>query len=121
MGVRRPEDINAAFADAVNARDLAALVSLYVSDGIVVNADRSVSAGHHEIAAHARGLLELGGRMTSTNEYAIVNGDVALVSARFTIEFDDGRDAVQGRTAEVLVRSKDEWAYLIDHPFAFAS
>jgi len=120
VGVQRPEDINAAFAEAVNARDVDALVALYVPDGMVVNHDRSVSTGHEEIAAHAHGLLELGGRMTSTNEYAVVNGDVALVGARFVIEFDDGRDPIRGRTAEVLVRSADGWSYLIDHPFAFA-
>jgi uncharacterized protein (TIGR02246 family) len=120
VGVKRPEDINAAFAEAVNARDVDALVALYVPDGMVVNSDRSVSSGHEEIAAHARGLLELGGQITSTNEYAFVNGDVALVGARFVIEFDDGRDTICGRTAEVLVRSDGGWAYLIDHPFAFA-
>jgi ketosteroid isomerase-like protein len=120
VGVQRPEDINAAFAEAVNACDVDALVALYVPDGVVVNPDRSVSTGHEEIAAHAHGLLELGGRMTSINEYAVVNGDVALVGARFVIEFDDGRDSIGGRTAEVLVRSDGEWLYLIDHPFAFA-
>ena len=120
MGVQRPEDINAAFAEAVNARDVDALVALYVPDGMVVNADRSVSTGREEIAAHARGLLELGGWMTSINEYAYVNGEVALVGARYVLEFDDGRDAIRGRTAEVLVRSDGGWAYLIDHPFAFA-
>ena len=120
VGVPRPEDINAAFAEAVNLRDVDALVALYLPDGMVVNPDRSVSTGHEEIAAHARGLLELGGRMTSTNEYAVVNGDVALVGARFVIEFDDGRDTLSGRTAEVLVRSDSGWAYLIDHPFAFS-
>ena len=120
VGIERPEDINAAFAEAVNARDVDALVALYVPDGMVVNPDRSVSTGHEQIAAHARGLLELGGQMTSTNEYALVNGDVALVGARFVIEFDDGRDTICSRTAEVLVRSDRGWAYLIDHPFAFA-
>ena len=120
MGVQRPEDINAAFAEAVNARDVDALIALYAPDGMVVNPDRSVSTGHEEIVAHARGLFELGGRMTSTNEYAVVNGDIALVGARFVIEFDDGRDPISGRTAEVLVRSESGWAYLIDHPFAFA-
>ena len=120
MGVQRPEDINAAFAEAVNARDVDALVALYVPDGKVVNPDRSVSTGHEEIGAHARALLELGGRMISTNEYAVVNGDVALVGARFVIEFDDGRDTISGRTAEVLVRSDSGWAYLIDNPFALS-
>lgn len=118
MAVARPEDINAAFADAVNARDMAALLRCYVPSGMVVNPDGSVAAGHDQVAAHAQGLLELGGHMTATNEYAFVNGDIALVGARFEIAFDDGRPPITGRTAEVLTRTDEGWAYLIDHPFA---
>lgn len=118
MAVARPEDINAAFAAAVNARDIDALLRCYVPSGMVVNPDGTVATGHEQVAAHAEGLLQLGGRMTATNEYAFVNGDIALVGARFEIAFDDGRPAITGRTAEVLTRTADGWAYLIDHPFA---
>ena len=118
MPVPRPEAINAAFAEAVNTRDMDALLRCYVPTGMVVNPDGSVSSGHEQIGAHARGLFELGGRMTATNEYAVVNGDIALVGARFEIAFDDGRPTITGRTAEVLTRTEDGWAYLIDHPFA---
>jgi hypothetical protein len=47
--------------------------------------------------------------MTATNEFSVANGDVALVGARFSIEFGDGRDTATGRTAEVLVRRGVEW------------
>lgn len=118
MGVPQPADVNRAFADAFNARDRDALLAMYDRDGLVINPDGSVAAGHDQIAAHVEQLLELGGTMTSTNEYAVANGDVALVGARFTIEFSDGRDTATGRTAEVLVRRGAEWLYWIDHPFA---
>lgn len=118
MGVEKPADINRAFADAFNSRDPDAFLALYAADGIVVNPDGSVAAGDADIATHIDQLLQLGGTMTSTNEYAFINGDVALVGARFVIEFDDGRAAVSGRTAEVLVRQDDRWVYWIDHPFA---
>ena len=118
MGVAEPADVNRAFAEAFNARDRDAFVSLYAADGMVVNPDRSVAKGHAQVDAHIDQLLQLGGKMTSTNEYAFVNGDVALVGARFVVEFDDGRQSVSGRTAEVLVRHGDVWVYWIDHPFA---
>jgi len=83
-----------------------------------VNPDGSVAAGRRAVGMHIDELLELGGTMTSANEYAFTNGDVALVGARFVIEFDDGRAALAGRSAEVLVRQDEGWVYWIDHPFA---
>jgi ketosteroid isomerase-like protein len=118
MGVHQPSDVNSAFANAFNARDREALLALYDRAGMVVNPDGSVAAGHDEIAAHVERLLQLDGTMTSTNEFAVANGDIALVGARFTLEFSDGRDTATGRTAEVLVRRGVEWVYWIDHPFA---
>lgn len=118
MAVQQPVDINRAFAEAFNSRDRDAFLALYATDGMVVNPDGSVATGRTELGMHIDQLLELGGRMTSTNEYAFINGEVALVGARFVIEFDDGRAALSGRTAEVLVRQGDGWAYWIDHPFA---
>ena len=76
MGVEKPADINRAFADAFNSRDPDAFLALYAVDGMVVNPDGSVAAGHADIAMHIDQLLQLGGTMTSTNEYAFINGDV---------------------------------------------
>lgn len=121
MPVDHPEQINAAFADGFNARDVDALGDLYAPDGAVVNRDGSVSRGAEEIRAHVAELVQLGGTMTSTNRYAVVNGDVALVGADFVIEFDDGRDPITGRTAEVLGRRDGGWRYLIDHPHTAAA
>jgi uncharacterized protein (TIGR02246 family) len=118
MAVTQPADINGAFAAAFNARDPETFLALYAPEGMVVNPDGSVAVGRREVEAHIEQLLKLGGTMTSTNQYAFVNGDVALVGARFVIEFDDGRPALSGRTAEVLVRHGDGWVYWIDHPFA---
>jgi ketosteroid isomerase-like protein len=118
MGVSQPAEVNQAFADAFNARDRGAFLRLYDAQGAVVNPDGSMAVGHDQVARHVDQLLQLGGTMSSTNEYAYVNGDIALVGARFRVEFDDGRAPIAGRTAEVLVRSGDEWVYWLDHPFA---
>jgi len=118
MGVLQPASINQAFADAYNARDAEAMLTLYADDAMVVNPDQSVATGLDEVAVHIEHLFGLGGSMTSTNQFTFVNGDTALVGALFEVVFDDGRDPVSGRTAEVLVKRGDEWVYLIDNPFA---
>lgn len=118
MGVLQPAAINQAFADAYNAHDAEAMLALYADDGMVVNPDQSVAIGREEVAVHIEHLFGHGGSMTSTNQFAFVNGDTALVGAAFELSFDDGRQPITGRTAEVLVKRGDEWVYLIDNPFA---
>ena len=115
--VRDPADINAAFADGFNARDVDVLVGLYEADAAVVNIDGSVSVGIEQIRDHLAGLVQLGGSMTSTNLYAVERKEIALVGADWKVSFDDGREPVSGRSAEVLRRQSDNtWKYMIDHP-----
>ena len=58
MGVARPGDVNAAFADAFNRRDLDALLGLYDPDGAVVEMDGTTSTGTDQIRRHLERLLE---------------------------------------------------------------
>ena len=67
MGVARPSEINAAFADGFNAGDVDALLALYHDDGAVVEIDGTVSRGRDAIREHLARLVALGGTMTSTN------------------------------------------------------
>ncbi len=117
MAVRDPADINAAFAAGYNARDVDTLLALYQAEATVVNMDGSESIGFVAIRDHLAGLVRLGGSMTSTNRYAVTRDDIALVGAEWTVSFDDGRNPVSGRSAEVLRRQPDGlWKYLIDNP-----
>jgi ketosteroid isomerase-like protein len=120
--VHEPADINRTFAAAYNARDVDALIGLYEADAIVVNMDGSRSVGIDAIRHHLAELVQLGGSMTSTNLYAIEHSDVALVGAQWSVSFDDGREPVSGRSAEVLRRQPDAlWKYIIDNPDSPAS
>jgi ketosteroid isomerase-like protein len=118
MSVAAPTDMNAAFANAYNDRDVDRLCELYAPDGAVVDIDGTLSIGSRAIREHIAGLLQLGGVMESINTSSHVNGDLALIGARWSIRFDDGRPAISGRSAEVLRRDDDGWRYLIDHPAA---
>jgi ketosteroid isomerase-like protein len=117
--VERPEQINAAFADGYNTRDVDALLDLYEPTATVVNRDGTLAVGTESVRAHLVGLVGIGGRMTSTNRYAVVHEDLALVGAEWEIDLEDGSAPIRGATAEVVRRQPDRsWRYVIDHPSA---
>lgn len=117
MAVAEPSEINAAFADGFNRRDVDALLSLYLDRGAVVEVDGTVSHGADPIRDHLERLVALGGTMTSTNLTTVVVDDVALVTAAWEIVDSSVAPTISGRSAEVLLRSPDgTWSYLIDQP-----
>jgi len=117
MSVAQPSEINAAFADGFNRRDVEALLALYHSDGAVVEVDGTVSHGIDPIRDHVERLLAIGGTMTSTNLTSVVTGDIALVTAAWEIVDSSVAPSITGRSAEVLRQRADgRWAYLIDQP-----
>jgi ketosteroid isomerase-like protein len=117
MGVGHPSEINAAFADGFNRRDVDAMLSLYDPDGAVVEMDGTMSIGHDHVRDHLHRLVELGGHMVSTNLTAIVLGGIALVTAEWTITDTVVAPRMNGRSAEVLrLQADGSWAYLIDQP-----
>jgi uncharacterized protein (TIGR02246 family) len=117
MGVAEPSEINAAFADGFNRRDVDALLSLYLDQGAVVEVDGTVAKGADAIRDHLERLVALGGTMTSTNLTSVAVGDVALVTAAWEIVDSSVAPTISGRSAEVLVKTADgTWSYLIDQP-----
>ncbi|NMO17595.1 DUF4440 domain-containing protein [Pyxidicoccus fallax] len=118
--VRQPADMNAAFAAAYNTGRIEELLALYEPEALLVGQGDTLRRGLEAIRAELEGLLALGGRMESTNIYALTVGDLSMLSARFRLE---GRSAdgapftVEGQTAEVVRRQRDgRWLYVIDHP-----
>lgn len=117
MGVARPSEINAAFGDGYNRRDVDALLALYEPDGAVVEIDGTVSLGTEAIRDHLQRLVELGGTMTSNNLTAVIAGEIALVTAAWEIVDSVVAPSLEGRSTEVLRRRADgTWAYVIDQP-----
>jgi ketosteroid isomerase-like protein len=117
MGVTQPSEINAAFADGFNRRDVDALLALYHPDGAVVEVDGTVSRGIDPIRDHLARLVAIGGTMTSANLTTVIAGDLALVTAAWEIVGAAVAPSIAGRSAEVLRQSSDgTWAYLIDQP-----
>lgn len=121
MAVTEPEAINAAFAAAVTAGDIDALLDLYEPDALLAPRPGERASGHAAIRAALEELLALGGRMESRNNYCMRVGDIALLQGEWVLRFTtpDGEPAELGsRTAEVVRRQPDgTWRYVVDHAF----
>lgn len=121
MKVYRPEDMNAAFAEAFNSGDVERLVALYEPTAVLVPVPGRVVEGAPAIRAALEELLALKGRMTSENQYALVHGDVALLRARVRlVGTGPGGEPLEinNHTAEVVRRQPDgSWLYILDHPY----
>ena len=121
--VTRPEDMNAAFAEACNSGDVEQVLALYEPDALLAPQPGRRARGETEIREALLELLALHGRMTSTNAYCMPVGDLALLQGDWTFAGTgpDGTPVeLAGRSAEVVRRQPDgSWRYVIDHPFGF--
>lgn len=119
--VRKPEDMNAAFADAYNSGDIDQLLALYEPNSVHVHRNGSLEIGVHSFRHTLEELLRLKGTMVSTNVYCIPFENIAMLRARFILQTTDpdGQPLVlQGHTSEIVRQQPDEsWLYIVDHPF----
>jgi uncharacterized protein (TIGR02246 family) len=117
VAVSNPEQMNAAFAAAVNERDLAAVLDLYEPEALLVPQPGERAVGRDEIEAALSALLALGGRMESRNRYCLQVGDVALLQGEWRFSSSEGV-RMAGVSAEIVRRQPDgSWRYVVDHPF----
>jgi uncharacterized protein (TIGR02246 family) len=120
MPITHPNELHQAFADATNAKDLEAGLSLYADDGLAINLDGSQALGTEALEVMLLGLFGAMDSMEGTTRKVYVNGDIALTSANWTgvVKLPDGTVQEQsGTTVEVLVRQPDgTWKMVIDDP-----
>ena len=116
--ILHPRDLNASFAERFNARDLAGLLALYEPHAVHHDPrTQRCDVGRERIEASLRALLALEGRMTSTNHFCIIAGDIALLRADWSIADRQSRLVASGSSAEIARRQPDgAWLSLIDHP-----
>ena len=104
---------------AFNAGDTDGLVALYEEDAAMAAPDGSFVNGQDRIREQWSGFVALGGNIQMTTRYAIVVGDIALLSNDW--HFSGAGMELASRTAEVARRQADgTWKYVIDHPYAAA-
>lgn len=111
-----PSDLHSGVQDAFNSADVEALVSLYESDAWLFGPEGPVQ-GLDAIRATWAGFIALGGQIEMVTQYAVEQGELAMLSNRWTMTI--GGEAISATTAELARRQPDgTWKYVIDNPDA---
>jgi ketosteroid isomerase-like protein len=111
-----PGDLHRAVQVAFNDNDVDALVALYEPDAWLFGPSGPVQGTDGIRAAWAE-MTGPGRSVDMVTQYVIEQGDIALLSNRWTIVID-GAD-ISATTAEVARRQPDgSWKYVIDNPDA---
>ena len=121
MAVRRPEEMNGAFAEAVSSGDLERVLALYEPEALLAPRPGERARGLVEIRSALGELLSLGGVMESRNIWCMQVDELALLQGEWRLSgtAPDGSPVeLSSRTAEVVRRQPDgSWLYVIDHAF----
>ena len=124
MTVTDLDQLNLAFADRFNARDLDGLMALNTDDVVFVPAPGSPITGQAAVRGALEQFLGLNLPIAMTVRHVIQNGDTGLAVADWTIEGtgpDGSEVTLAGTTADVAVYDETHgWRYLIDNPFGTA-
>lgn len=115
--VTSPERMNATFAEAFNSRAIENLIALYEPDAtLCIDGSELSLTGLDAIERALTQLLQMPGRMTSRNNFCVVNGDLALLRADWELTADDGVVIACGSSSELVrMQSDGHWRYVIDH------
>jgi ketosteroid isomerase-like protein len=109
-----PGDLHEAVETAFNTRDVESLVALYEPDAWLFGVTGPVQ-GTEAIRAAWTEMLAMGGKTRLVTQYVIEQGDIALLSNRWTSVA--GEDEISATSAEVARRQSDgTWKYVIDNP-----
>lgn len=118
------DQLNLAFADRFNARDLDGLMALNVDDVVFVPAPGQPVQGEAAVRGALEQFLGMNLPIRMTLRYVFQNGNTGLAVADWTINGtgpDGSKTALAGTTADVAVYDeKHGWRYVIDNPFGTA-
>jgi ketosteroid isomerase-like protein len=123
MAAHKPEDIHKLWAEAFDAGDLEALLSLYEPTArIVPKPGEPAVGGSPEVLREVlSGFLAVRGTIEIKTTSVIETGELALLCSEWRLRGTSphGRAVdVTHRSAEVVRRQPDgTWRYLIDNPF----
>ncbi|AWB96618.1 DUF4440 domain-containing protein [Agromyces badenianii] len=118
------DQLNLAFADRFNARDLESLLALNTDDVVFVPAPGQPVQGEASVRGALEQFLGLNLPITMTVRHVFQSGDTGLVVADWTISGigpDGSEVALAGTTADVAAYDEQHgWRYVIDNPFGTA-
>ena len=121
MPAQKPEEIDSLFAQALNARNVDALVALYEPQASLMPSPGSLVAGTAAIREALAAFVSAKPTMQIAPRLVSQSGDVAVVTAKWQLAMtgQDGKPAqMQGQSVEVVRRQSDgRWLFVIDLPF----
>jgi ketosteroid isomerase-like protein len=118
------DQLNLAFADRFNARDLDGLLALNAPDVVFVPAPGVPVTGADAVRGALEQFLGLNLPISMTVRHTFASGTTGLAIADWTITGtgpDGSEIALAGTTADVAVFSEEHgWRYVVDNPFGTA-
>lgn len=120
MPAHKPEELDALFAEAVNAGDIEAVIKLYEPAASLTPQPGQIVSGAKAIREALGGFLAMKPRMTLEARTLAEAGGIALTTSKWVLQGTgpDGKPMnVEGQSAEVARRQPDgTWLFVIDNP-----
>ena len=114
---KRAEDAHSALAAAFNTGDVATILNMYDSSGIIVPEPGKPVSGKAQFEEAIKAILAIKGTMEIKTVYCMQTGNLAIGRSEWNIT--DGEEVkVNAKGIELMKQSEDgTWKILIDHAF----
>ncbi|PZR41656.1 MAG: hypothetical protein DI538_00370 [Azospira oryzae] len=117
----KAEHAHRTLAAAFNTGNLATVLSMYDTSGIIVAQPGSASHGKEQFEAAVKNILSIKGTMEIKTVYCLQSGDVAVGRSEWSIT-DGSEVKVSAQGIEVMKQQNDgTWKIVIDHAFGAAA
>jgi uncharacterized protein (TIGR02246 family) len=109
--------LHPAFETGINAHDLDSVLAVHTPDATIATQEGSLVTGVDAIRGQLDAFFSVpGGRLSMSTRYVMESGDLALLSAEWTLTVGD--ESATSISAEVAQRQPDGgWLWILDHPF----
>ncbi|WP_448624016.1 YybH family protein [Geodermatophilus sp. URMC 64] len=110
-------ELHPAFEAGYNAHDLDQVLALYAPGATLARQDGTYLTGLQAIREELDAFFSVpGGRLSMSTRYVMESGDLALLSAEWTLSVGD--ESATCVSSEVAQRQPDGgWLWILDHPF----
>ncbi len=114
---KRAEDAHAALAAAFNTGNVATVMSMYDTSGIIVPEPGKPVSGRDRFEEAIKAILSIRGKMEIKTVYCLQTGNIAIGRSEWNIT-DGDEVKVSAKGIEVMHQQTDgTWKILIDHAF----
>jgi uncharacterized protein (TIGR02246 family) len=125
MSPDSPAALSAAFATAINGRDVEAALALWIEDAAILRPDGEAVRGREAIGETLHALVDNGASVEVDVAELYAAGDVAVAVGTLTIKGTDAAGApYEQRSQSVVIYARGadgEWRLAIDAPWGLPS